>query len=93
MSDELGPIEIINMNPPRPCDCFLCGQECGGDNCGVPTFNGDVVSNDWNGEWGSKPVCQECFDKHADGRVPTFDHLYDVPETLWGKIYPEGWSR
>ena len=69
-------IEVINMNPPRPGDCWYCGGDCTGHNCGLPIFNGDLMSNDWQGEWGGVPACQGCYDKHERGLLPTCDHIY-----------------
>ena len=55
---------------------------------GVPTFNGDIVSNDFP-DWmysrggGSFAVCERCYRKHERGEILVFDHYY-VPETLMG---------
>lgn len=43
----------------------------------LPTFNGDIVSNDWPGEYGCKSCCEFCYQKHERGEVPTCDHLYE----------------
>ena len=39
-------------------------------------FNGDVMSNDWPGEWGGRSCCEACYEKHLAGKMPTADHLY-----------------
>lgn len=65
----------INMTP-RFADCFICGEVCEGDH-GVPVFNGDIMSNDWQGEWGGQHVCESCFGKHERGEIETHDDLYE----------------
>jgi hypothetical protein len=60
--------------------CGLCGVGCHME-YGIPTYNGDVVSNDFPDELhrsggGSFPVCQRCYLRHALGDVETFDHWY-----------------
>lgn len=69
----------INMNP-REAQCSLCG-EWTDYRWGVPTFNGDLVSNDfpneiWLAEGGNMPVCESCYGKHERGELPTFDQFY-----------------
>jgi hypothetical protein len=58
----------------EPCR-FCVDGICDGYH-GLPIFNGDVVSNDWRGDWGGVPCCPDCYQRHADGRMRTFDHLY-----------------
>lgn len=58
-------------------DCSICGEpDC--HSWGVPTFNGDIVSNDFPDElWeGSIGVCESCYCKHERGEIPTFDRMY-----------------
>lgn len=64
-------------------ECSLCG-EWDDWQWSVPTFNSDVVSNDfpdwmWQSGGGNQPVCRKCYEKHARGEVPTWDHLYVSP--------------
>lgn len=78
MPDELGPIEVIRMQTPgygtgEPC--VACGEPCEGE-CSLPIFNGDIVSNDWPGDWGGVPCCNRCYELHASGRMKTWDHLH-----------------
>lgn len=47
----------------------------------VPTFNGDLVSNEfpdelWHPDGGMQAACEDCFNRHADGKLPTFDGFY-----------------
>lgn len=66
----------IRMQTPGYGDvCFVCGGEASGYH-GVPVFNGDLMSNDWPGEWGGVPSCERCYDRHARGELPTFDADY-----------------
>jgi hypothetical protein len=55
--------------------CVACGQPSSGFH-GLPVFNGDIVSNDWPGEWGGVPCCLACFYLHEQGKLKTWDHLY-----------------
>lgn len=32
---------------------------------------GELVSNDFQGDWGCKPACLKCHDDHAAGLLPT----------------------
>lgn len=61
-------------------ECSLCGRhtEMG---WGVPTYNGDLVSNEFPDDLhrrggGSIPVCRDCYDRHAAGKIETFDRCY-----------------
>lgn len=42
--------------------CAVCGAETDGRH-GVPMYEGRVVSNYWEGEWGGFDACLDCFDK------------------------------
>lgn len=59
-------------------DCSLCGEEtiC---RWGVPMYEGNLLSNDFKGEWFGQPACQACHDAHARGDLRTYDHLYWPP--------------
>ena len=61
-------------------DCGICGTPTQWGQ-GVPTYNGDIMSNDfpddlWHQGGGSKPACKVCYSKHAAGRIKTWDRLY-----------------
>lgn len=78
MSDT-GPILEINMNV-REAQCSLCG-EWTEIRWGVPTYNGDLVSNDfpdwlWREGGGSEAACRRCHDLHAAGKLTTYDRCY-----------------
>ncbi len=78
METSLNVLEI-NMNV-REVQCSLCGEWCE-HRWGVPTFNGDLVSNDFP-DWlcrtggGGQPVCEQCFESHAKGDFPVWDCHY-----------------
>ena len=62
----------------RPGDgepCVACRRPSSGWHA-LPVFNGDIVSNDWPGEWGGVPCCESCYAAHAEGRLPCADRLY-----------------
>lgn len=70
---------VIDMNP-REVQCFVCG-EWSEFAQGVPTCNGDLVSNEfpdeiWHDHGGGQAVCKECYEKHERGELPTFDRFY-----------------
>lgn len=61
-------------------ECYLCAVETE-YGWSVPTYNGDVVSNDfpddmWSKGGGAQPVCQRCYDMHANGQATCYDRLY-----------------
>ncbi len=68
-------VEIRMQTPGYGDDCALCDADASGFHA-VPMFNGDLMSNDWPGEWGGFPVCESCFLKHERGELPTFDADY-----------------
>lgn len=55
--------------------CPVCGEPASGFH-GLPMFNGDVMSNDWSGDWVGVPCCEQCYEKHLRGEVETFDADY-----------------
>lgn len=70
---------VINMNF-REVMCCICGNWTE-YRWGVPTFNGDLVSNHfpdwlWRQGGGSQPACEHCFRRHAAGELPAFDRFY-----------------
>lgn len=72
------PILLIRMQSPGYESDMPC-PGCGGRASpfhGLPVFNGDIMSNDWPGEWGGAPACEACFEKHLRGELPTADRLY-----------------
>lgn len=61
-------------------DCAICGEP-DEFRWGVPTFNGDIVSNAfpeemWASGGGGVSVCRECYEKHERGEIPVADRLY-----------------
>lgn len=68
------PVIQIGMQD-NTVSCWICGVETE-FKWGVPTFNGDLMSNDWPGEWFGQSVCERCFDLHEQGKMITHDNLY-----------------
>jgi hypothetical protein len=60
-------VTVINLNE-RSSFCCLCGKEDLA-RWGVPVddITGAVVANDYEGEWGGKPACEECWKAHEGG--------------------------
>lgn len=77
MSGTPDPIlEIIMQSRPGEGDpCVNCRQPSSGHHA-LPIFNGDIMSNEWPGEWGGVPCCERCYELHEQGKVSTADHLY-----------------
>lgn len=54
---------------PRWQECAICG-EVTPVRWGLPVDRcGDLVPNDYEGEWGGVPACQDCHDAHARGEL------------------------
>jgi hypothetical protein len=68
-------VTVIDLWP-QVAECSICG-EVTLSRWGVPRHNGDLVSNDWQGDWASSPACERCHDAHAAGLLVTCDHLYE----------------
>lgn len=51
-------------------ECCICG-EADLNRWGLPFCldTGELVSNDFEGDWGGKPACRVCFAKHANGEL------------------------
>lgn len=75
-----GDVLVIRMQTPGSGmgePCVNCGKPSSGFH-GLPVFNGDIVSNDWPGEWGGACCCEDCYNRHAAGQLETADYLYRV---------------
>lgn len=48
---------------PIVAECCVCGAASSGQ--GIPVFEGDILPNDHDGEWGGAPACKTCFDKQS----------------------------
>lgn len=60
------PIQIIDLWP-RESECVLCGEHLWGCKLGLPMYEGEVVPDDWPGEWAGFDVCAPCYVKHRPG--------------------------
>jgi hypothetical protein len=47
--------------------CVSCRCERAAAVYSLPMSNGEVVDNDFTGEWGSAPCCVDCFNVHEAG--------------------------
>lgn len=61
-------------------ECSICGDWTA-HQWSVPTYNGDLVSNDFPDELireggGNMAVCEHCYDRHAADDMETFDSFY-----------------
>lgn len=59
---------VIRMQS-RDGVCVGCGAACdqGPGSCGLPGWEGEIVANDHDGEWGGFPACRDCHLAHANG--------------------------
>ena len=51
-------VTVIDMGVPW-ADCCICGEPS--LQMGIPVFEDLVLPNDYEGEWGGRPACPECF--------------------------------
>ena len=50
---------VIDLSPPGDV-CVVC-EAAANPRKGIPMYEGDVVPNDWNGDWAGYPACDRCF--------------------------------
>ncbi len=64
---QMAIIEVIDLNP-KYARCCICG-EWDFSKWGVPISMATVliVANDFEGDWGGKPACRDCWAKHEVG--------------------------
>jgi hypothetical protein len=55
---------VINMQA-LPADCWACGADASGMECGIPVYEDLILPNDWTGEWGGVPACHACFERQG----------------------------
>ncbi len=61
------PYLVIELDT-EPITCSVCGRE-DWQQWGLPVSSetGEIVANDYPGEWGGIPACRECWAKHEAG--------------------------
>lgn len=60
-------VTIIRLD--EPCiECVICGQ---GDvsRWGLAVYEGRIVPDDYQGEWGGAPCCEKCYQAWKDGAI------------------------
>jgi len=67
-------ITVIDLSP-RESECCICGKHLWGSETGIAMYEGCAVPHDWTGDWGGFDACQECFDRHERGEIPTWPLL------------------
>lgn len=66
--NEDGPwVTVINLSV-RTAQCSVCGRE-DLSQWGLPVSSetGEIVANDYPGDWGGIPACRECWLAHESG--------------------------
>ena len=59
---------IIRLDEPTDF-CCVCNQEVYMD-YGLAMYEGDIVPNDWKGEWGGFTACRRCYELFTTVTVP-----------------------
>ena len=65
-TDQIPRILVIDLWP-RESECILCGEHLWCPCKGLPMYEGEVVADDWMGEWAGFDVCDACYEKHRPG--------------------------
>lgn len=71
MTDALSDVRcrciVIRLDDHYVATCSQC-DAITNDRCGLPVDDtGEVVANDYPGDWGGVAACRRCFDIHAAG--------------------------
>jgi len=69
-------IQVITLWPPET-ECVLCEKWCYLE-YSLPMYEGEIVPDDYEGQWGGMPVCKECFKEHR----PEYIEKYIDPRQL-----------
>ena len=54
-------VAVINLWP-RESNCGACGVRLVNARCGIPVWEGDILPNSWDGEWGGNDACPPCYE-------------------------------
>lgn len=68
-------VVIIDLYPPW-ADCWVCGEPTPYKWGLAVNAYAELVANDYEGEWGGVPACQDCYEGHAQGLL-TADTMQD----------------
>lgn len=60
-------VTVVDLFPPM-ARCCICGK-WDLSRWGVPVSmeTASIVANDFDGDWGGKPACEDCWKKHDVG--------------------------
>lgn len=76
----MGSVVIIDLNEFGVSECHICGKTS--VNKGIPIYEGLVLPNEWEGEWGGVPACDKCHKEQNRLTQPinieTFRHLNKI---------------
>lgn len=62
---------VVELWPPV-VNCRVCGVCVGTyQGFGIPMWEGDVLPNDWPGDWGGFPACLPCYSAQQQITKPT----------------------
>lgn len=49
------------------CECAECGARIFlRESRHLPMYEGEVVPDNWEGEWAGFPFCKDCYSKHRE---------------------------
>lgn len=66
-------VSVIRLFP-HESECCVCGRLIYGSTKGIAMYEGCAVPHDSTGDWAGFDACDECFDKHERGELPTWPH-------------------
>jgi hypothetical protein len=69
-------VAIIDLYP-ATITCCICGKiELNRWGVPVSAETALICANDFDGDWGTKPACKECWEKHDAGHFIGHDPKY-----------------
>lgn len=51
---------LIELSP-RETECAVCGVALVNCRTGIPFYEGEPVSHEWQGDWVGRDACPKCF--------------------------------
>lgn len=69
-SRETGVVLVLQLDRPT-YSCGACEQETDEELLGIPMYDGQVLPNEWDGEWAGFPACRRCYNWQQTLAEPT----------------------
>lgn len=77
LAKETCDLIIIDLWSPL-VDCHICNEPA--HKKGIPIYEGLVLPDNWDGEWGGVPACDACFEKQQRLSGPVTFHQFKEME-------------